>query len=187
VILLSAVGVGLLIGIGKARWQGQIYRLPPLKFFWLVALAYLPQLLLLALTRKQVVVPVETAGIMLVISLGMLMVFVWLNRHLPGMPILLGGLIMNLAVIAANGGLMPISPQTASQLVSGEARPALEPGGRFGEKDVLLPEQEMRLEFLSDRYLLPAWFPYKAAFSLGDALVGAGALWFLVANQREER
>ena len=155
-----------------------------MRFFWLVVLAYLPQLLMLLLARKQVDVPVATAGIMLVVSLGMLMVFVWFNRYLPGMPVLLGGLIMNLVVIMANGGLMPISPQTASQLVSSET--AMEVGGRFGDKDVLMLPQEMRLGFLSDQFLLPAWFPYIAAFSLGDVLIGTGAFWFLVANQRDQ-
>ena len=95
------------------------------------------------------------------------------------MQILIIGLILNLVVIAANGGFMPISPQTAERLVSQENINSLMPGSRFGFKDILLPAQGTRLAILSDRFLLPANFLYQAAFSLGDIFIAFGAFWML--------
>jgi hypothetical protein len=37
----------------------------------------------------------------------------------------------------------------------------------------------MHFGFLGDRFLLPAWSPYQAAFSAGDILIGAGVFWLL--------
>ncbi len=74
---------------------------------------------------------------------------------------------------------MPISPQTAEELIKDVPVGALEIGNRFSFKDILLPVSETRLEILADRYLLPAGFPIQVAFSLGDVLIAFGALWIL--------
>jgi len=89
------------------------------------------------------------------------------------------GLILNITVILANHGFMPVSPQTAARLVGEEAVGKLETGSRFGLKDILLATEEIRLEFLSDRFLPPVWFPYQVAFSLGDVFLAFGAFWML--------
>lgn len=77
---------------------------------------------------------------------------------------------------------MPISPETASRLVPEETLASLDPGSRFGWKDVLLLQEETRLRFLSDCLLLPEWFPYQVAFSPGDVLIALGAFWVMVAG-----
>ena len=89
------------------------------------------------------------------------------------------GLLLNLLVIFANQGWMPISPQTASHIIDGNVLRSQSLGSRFGQKDILLLPQDMQLEYLSDRFLLPDWFPYKVAFSLGDILIALGAFWLL--------
>lgn len=89
------------------------------------------------------------------------------------------GLLLNLTVIVVNGGFMPISPQSAEKLVGPEIASELAPGSRFGLKDILLPTHETRLEFLADRFLSPANFPYQVAFSLGDIFIACGAFWIL--------
>ena len=75
---------------------------------------------------------------------------------------------------------MPISPQTANLLTGKDVLQFMNLGDRFGEKDILLPAQNIHFEFLADRFLLPVWFPYKAAFSLGDILISIGAFWLLI-------
>lgn len=73
---------------------------------------------------------------------------------------------------------MPISPQTASRLVSQEFLKTVALGSRFGNgKDILLLQADTRLVWLSDRFLPPKGFPYQAAFSLGDIMIASGAFW----------
>ncbi len=126
----------------------------------------------------------------LLASLLLFLAFVWLNRRLPGMPILLVGLVLNLSVMAANHGWMPIAPGTASRLLGEDVSRHIALGARFGQKDILLASNEMRLGFLADQFLLPAWVPYQVAFSAGDILIAAGAFWLLArppveVNQQE--
>jgi hypothetical protein len=146
---------------------------------WLVLVAFLPQLVVAYLPVSHYLLPDWLAASSLSASLIVFLAFVWLNRRLPGMPILMIGLGLNLIVILANRGWMPISPQTASQLVGGNAIQSFSLGGRFGQKDILLLPQDMHFEILADRFLIPDWFLYKAAFSLGDILIALGIFWLL--------
>ena len=103
------------------------------------------------------------------------------------MKILLLGALLNFSVMTANHSLMPISPKTASSLVSEEVLQAnFSIESRIGAKDILLPPEQTRFEWLADRFLLPAWFPYRAAFSLGDVFIAIGAFWLLVKQDRKK-
>jgi hypothetical protein len=179
VILLLALGVGLVIGLGWAKWRGHPYQPPRLKFTWLAIVAFLPQFFAIYFERTQAVFPDGIAALAVVISQGFLFLFAWLNRHLPGMLILIIGLVLNLTVILSNGGFMPINPQTAEKLIGKERMASYATGDRIGYKDVLLPANETRLEILSDRFLPPDGFPYRVAFSLGDVFIAIGAFWIL--------
>ena len=178
-ILLSALILGLFVGLGWARWKNQPYQAPPLKSMWLVLVAFLPQLVVAYLPVSRYLLPDWLAATSLSASLIVFVAFVWLNRRLPGMPILMVGLGLNLVVILVNRGWMPISPFTASHLVDGNALQSVSVGSRFGQKDILLLPQDMHFEILSDRFLLPDWFPYKVAFSLGDIFIALGIFWLL--------
>jgi hypothetical protein len=146
---------------------------------WLVVVAFLPQLFVAFLPITHNLLPDWLAASSLAASLIIFLAFVWLNRRLPGMPILIIGLGLNLLVILANRGWMPISPQTANHLIDGNVLEVLSLGSRFGQKDILLLPQDTHLEFLADRFLLPDWFSYKVAFSLGDILIALGIFWLL--------
>jgi hypothetical protein len=152
---------------------------PPLRAAWLVFIAFIPQLLFAYLPASRHFFPDWISEISLMTSLALFAAFVWLNRQLPGMPIVMIGLALNLLVIAANGGWMPIEPQTASQLIGKDILQVISPGSRFGQKDMLLLTQQIHFSFLADRFLLPGWFPYQSAFSLGDILIGSGIFWLL--------
>lgn len=180
-ILLLALAAGLIVGWSWAHWNKQPYQIPKLHDMWLIFLAFPPQLLVAYLVPTRSLLPDWVASITLVVSLSLFLTFAWLNRSLPGFPILLTGLVSNLIVIIANGGWMPISPQTASHLIGIKTLQAFDLGSRFGQKDILLLPQATHLEFLSDRFLLPAWSPYQVAFSLGDILISIGIIW-LFAN-----
>ena len=178
-ILLIALAAGLAAGVVLARWRGQSYQPPELRASWLAFLAFLPQLVLLYLPNFRVRVSDRVSAACLLISLLVFVGFAWVNRGLPGMSILLIGLALNLTVMAANGGFMPISPQTAGQLVPDGALLDFQSGDRFGVKDIYLPPLETRFEWLADRFLTPARFSYRAAFSLGDVFIAIGAFGLL--------
>jgi hypothetical protein len=162
-----------------ARWRGHPYHAPELQYIWLVFVAFLPQFIVVYLPVTRRYFPDWLIVGCLLTSQVLLLGFAWLNRRLPGMPILICGVALNLAVMTANSGFMPISPQTASRLVSEDSLLDVQPGSRIGTKDILLHPQDTRFEWLADRFLTPIWSPYQVAFSLGDVLVAVGAFWLL--------
>ena len=178
-VLLLALVAGLLVGLAWARWRGDPYRTPELRHLWLVFVAFLPQFIVIYLPVPRGYFPDWLVVGCLLTSQILLLGFAWLNRRLPGMPILICGVVLNLAVMSANSGFMPISPQTASHLVSEDSLLDIQPGSRIGTKDILLHPQDTRFEWLADRFLTPAWSPYQVAFSLGDILVAIGVFRLL--------
>jgi len=181
VILLSAFLTGWLTGLAYARWQKRSYQIPKINCLWLAFVAFIPQLLAFYLPVTRAWIPDTPAAASLITSQALLLVFAWTNRRLAGMWLLIAGLALNLAVIIANGGWMPISPETAGHLVPAAVVQAMNIGSRFGYgKDVLLLPEGTHLGWLSDRFLLPEWFRYKVAFSFGDILVAIGIFWLLL-------
>ncbi len=178
-ILLGAIAGGLLAGWAWARWQRRPYQAPALQSTWLVPVGFIPQLIVAYLPATHFRVPTWLAAVSIFGSLIVFLAFVWVNRRLPGMLFLLAGLLLNLSVMVANRGWMPISPEVASRVIGADVSRYVALGERFGQKDLLLSPQDMHLGFLADRFLLPAWSPYQVAFSAGDILIGAGVFWLL--------
>jgi hypothetical protein len=177
-ILLLAVTAGLLAGLVWAWRQRAPYEVPTLHHLWLVFVAFLPQYMAIYLPARGSV-PNWAVVLCLIISQLLLFGFALLNRHHQGMKILMIGAFLNFMVMSANGGFMPVGPQTASRLVSQNVVLNMPIGSRFGNKDILLPPEQTRLEWLADRFLPPVWSPYQVAFSLGDVFIAAGAFWLL--------
>jgi hypothetical protein len=176
-ILLYAVLVGLLAGLLRAWVRKRPLRIPDLRLTWLVFLVFLPQFFAFyfPLTRKSI--PDRWAAIALAVSQLFFLLFIWVNRRQPGFWILGFGLLLNLAVILPNGGWMPITPQTVSRIYPDSPASSWKIGERLGtSKDKILRLTDIRLEWLSDRFVFPAG--NRAAFSLGDVLIAAGAFWF---------
>ena len=182
-ILLLALGIGLIVGFVWSKQLGQQYQFPRLKYTWLAIIAFLPQFFVTYYERTQALISDQVAALAIVTSHGLLLLFAWFNRHLPGMLVLIIGIMLNFAVIIANGGFMPINLQTAEQIVGRERISSFDYGDRIGYKDVLLPANNTRLELLADRFLPPDGFPYQVAFSMGDIFIAVGACW-LLAHQR---
>ena len=179
-ILAWAVVLGLLVA--WARYRGEIAdHLASLSLtgVWLVPLALLLQLPLLR-SGTGPIEPLRTAQILFLASQGFLLLFVGLNRGSAGIRLFGLGLLANLLVIGLNSGFMPITPDTLAAINPGSRVEQWIPGLHYGgSKDIILPRGETVLWLLSDILILPPPFPWTAAFSVGDLLIGAGIVWFL--------
>ena len=180
-ILLQALAIAILVGVLRGGRPSQLM-LVPLRWPALPLFASAAQFLVVRLGDGQRAAPDLLAGILLLSNLALLLM-VWVNRHIPGMALLGVGLILNLVVMLANGGAMPISPETMARI--GAADPAALLGTRvLGCKSVLLLLEQTQLWFLSDVLVLPPPFALSA-FSAGDVLIAWGVFemvqWVLLA------
>lgn len=179
-ILLIAVIIGLIAGFLRA-WAGKrVYASISFKGIWLVLLAFLPQLFAFIFTPTRRLIADAWIPLILIASQIPLFIFIWLNRTQSGFILLGLGLLCNFLVISLNGGMMPISPETANKMVEPGIAVDLQSGRRAGyTKDIILPVEQTKLAFLSDRFILPERFPYRSAFSFGDILISLGTFWLL--------
>ena len=152
----------------------------------LALLAFLPQALVFFVPQTSPFFSQRWAALILPLSLGILVLFVWHNRTLPGFGLLTLGLLLNLAVIASNGGLMPISPATLA-IVHGTQVEDFVDSRTVGTKNIVLPPEQTRLEWLGDRFTVPDQLPIQFAYSLGDLFLAAGAFWALWAGGASHR
>ena len=169
-ILLSAIVAGLLVGLLVTWWNKTKWQPPTFKYPWLLVVGFLPQFLAFFLPATRSVFPDWLAAASLVGSQVILLVFCILNRQLPGIFLINIGLGLNLIVILANGGFMPLPIETAVFLVPQETLAKIESGSRIatGSKDILLPTNEIVLPWLSDRFFMPF---SRFVYSFGDVLI----------------
>lgn len=167
--------------MGISRLKGNTWSPPNFRLTWLVFLGFLPQWLAVYLPLTRNLLTDKQASICLATSQILLLVFTLANLRVPGMPLLLIGLGCNLTVILANGGFMPLTVEAAARFADTSILNSLTIGERIGSasKDVLLPEAQIILPMLADRFVPPPFFPYRFAFSLGDVFIAAGAFWVL--------
>jgi hypothetical protein len=148
----------------------------PVRYAWLPLAAVGSQLALVFFTHSDTGVSSFSRVGVLLATYGGLIGFLLLNRRLPGAGFLLLGAGLNAAVMAANGGYMPITPEALAR--SGhEGQIVTRDGSLFvyGSKDIVLEAEDTRLGFLSDVFGIPEELPFSATFSLGDVLIGLGA------------
>lgn len=117
-------------------------------------------------------------GVVLILSYLTLMVFVAANWKRIGIAIIGIGLLMNFTPIAANGGLMPITPETLAK--TGLFPHGTELNQRVPDsKDVLKRRDDTHFYFLSDRLVWTDLSPAIRAFSLGDVVIVSGLIVML--------
>ena len=96
-------------------------------------------------------------------------------RTLAGAWVLVAGIALNAVPMLAHGGNMPVAWETVSE--SGAFPEITEQmlGEQLaGSKDVLLPRDEVRFEWLSDRYFIDPPLYRPNIYSLGDFVIFAG-------------
>lgn len=111
--------------------------------------------------------------------------FVLLNHRSLGTLVIGVGGLLNLTAIAANGGVMPASPEAL------EASGWHPSPGHFANSAAV---DHPRLGFLGDVFATPPWLPVHSVFSVGDVVIVVGVALFLretcrtpVPDQRDVR
>lgn len=171
-ILLVAIGLGVTVGLLRG---GRIWNLAnlPLRATWLPIALVIFQL---ALVQFPLAGIGRLGSIYLPAALIALALFLIVNRSLPGVQLILVGTVLNLAVILANGGHMPVTLEALER--SGHAdRIELRDGRAYvlGSKDIVLSKADTNLYLLSDVLGIPEELPLSTNFSIGDVAIGLGA------------
>jgi hypothetical protein len=157
VVWVAALAIGLVAGFATG---GKIANLARLRFRW-------PWLIVAALVVRVVtVLPPLTRidGTRWAYVAALTTVLAWTIWHidrLPGIWLIAAGSAVNLFVIAANGGRMPVAPQLAGALVQ---------RGQIGQYTLMGPDTQ--LNWLADWIGLPG--PLREAYSPGDLIVALG-------------
>lgn len=176
-VLIAMFGLGLAAGLLRG---GSLRDLATLRVrhAWLPLLAFGLQASFVLFARDPASIPTWLRTFVLLITYGGMFGFLLLNRHLPGSRVLLAGAALNAAVMLANGGFMPVTPQALAR--SGHTGYITTQGGdQFvrRSKDIVLEKEDTRLWLLSDVFGIPAPLPFSSNFSPGDLLIGLGAAW----------
>jgi Family of unknown function (DUF5317) len=136
-------------------------------------------LALVGLALQLAPLPTPAAMALLYLSFALLLVFTAANLRRPGFPLILLGVVLNLAVIVANAG-MPVS---LSAIVASGQQDTL--GELAEDGDGVkhhLADPSTRLLPLGDVLAVPP--PVKQVISVGDIAVDAGIFWFVVGVMR---
>lgn len=170
-LLLYAVAAGLLIGLAT---RGSVAPLATVRIrLWQVALLGLAFQVLLFSSPLAARVG-DLGPVLYVASTAAVFVALAVNVRQPGFWLIAVGALCNLAVIAANSGQMPASPDA---LVAATGAPFV-PTTDFSNSVVAGPGT--RLYFLADIFALPRPLPLANVFSIGDVLIALGGAWFIV-------
>jgi hypothetical protein len=172
VFVLYAIPIGIALGLVMG---GRLDRLGELRFEWgwLAVVGLAIQIVLFS--------GFFDAGLgrgvgeaIYVASTGAVLVAVWRNLRVPGLPVVAVGAISNLAAIVANEGIMPTTAEALAAAGMG-------PDDGFSNSGVVA---DPALAPLTDIFALPPWLPLSNVFSIGDVLIGLGIVLVIALGMR---
>jgi Family of unknown function (DUF5317) len=169
--MLRLAIIALVIIVALLR-GGSLRNLAAVQLRWLplVIMGFALQLLIFTPFARSPLVAFATLPIY-VLSLALLAIWVAANWRIPGMALIAIGLALNIAVIAANGGHMPVLPAGARLAGQYEALAADDPRT---SKHMLMERDQVRLWLLSDIIVIPRGVPGASVLSIGDLALTAG-------------
>ena len=162
-----AIGVGLLTGGSFRVFPSIVVR------WWWLAIA--------GVVLQFVPVSGDLGYVSLLASFALLLLFAFVNLRSPGFILILTGLLLNTAVIAANHG-MPVTQRALTR--SGQTATLADLIANGGAKHHLAKSDTILLP-LGDVIAFPQ--PIGQAVSAGDLCVHLGVGWFVVAALRPRR
>lgn len=147
-----------------------------LRWSWLGVAALLVQVWFVYFVTTEGVLGLSRR-IVLPLTLVLLLVFALRNSRLWGLRVMAIGFFLNLLVISANGGLMPVSPEGVARVNMLDRIEGVQLGEAIpGSKGVLMAPGEARLWFLSDTMVFPPHSPVAKVVSVGDLFVLGGVV-----------
>ena len=174
-ILAYAVVFLIVLALLLRRDLSVLGRIPYQGGWWLVMIVV--GLFVLQATLVLYVPGKTTFQMIVLISSQLALVWLlFLNRHIPGARLFALGIVLNVTVMAANGGWMPVTPETyhfvhPDRTVEPYTRPP-------SSKNIVLPRSETNLWILSD--IIPFTLLWRrTAVSGGDLLLIVGAAQFI--------
>ena len=170
--VLYAIPIGIAVGLFLG---GRLDRLGELRFAWgWLAVAGLAVQIVLFSGFFEDGLGRGVGAAIYVASTGAVLVAVWRNLSVPGLPLVAVGAISNLAAIVANEGIMP----TTAEALAAAGMDAEE--GFSNSAVVANPA----LAPLTDIFALPPWLPLANVFSIGDVVLVVGLVAVVVAAAR---
>jgi len=163
VFLVPSVLLGLLFAV---LLGGKPSRLQSVRFqhTWTVCLALGGQLLLFLPLPFEL--PSGGVPILHSCTYALLFWFAVANLSIRTLSLVYAGLALNALAILANGGRMPVSAGAADAAGVGDFRS--------------VSESASHLRLLGDVFAIPRELPFANVFSVGDVLIGLGAIAFIV-------
>jgi hypothetical protein len=167
-LFLVALALGVIVGLAV---RGSLEKFARLRFRW-------PWLVVAALVVREatVLTPLRNVdGIQLVYSASLAALVAWTVWHIKrvrGLWLVAIGSTLNLVVIAANGGRMPVAAELAGSLVQ---------RGHLGQYTLM--GSGTRLNWLADWIALPGPVRFEA-YSPGDLVVAVGIAVVIVLAMR---
>ena len=169
--ILYAIPIGIVAGY---LLGGRLDRLGDVRFRWgwLAIVGLAVQIVLFSGPVADVVG--DLGPPIYVASTAAVLIAVIRNWRIPGLALVAVGAASNLAAIAANGGVMPASPDAVAAL-------GTVAGSGFSNSVVMA---DPALRPLTDIFALPTWIPFANVFSVGDVLIGVGVAIVIAVGMR---
>jgi hypothetical protein len=166
--------IGLLWGLGRGGQLAALERIT-VRYPWLLVLAFAPEVVLYTPLANHAAWAITWGPAIYSASLALLAVVLLANRRLSrGMYLIAAGLILNLVVIVANGGYMPVDGAALQRVLGPLAVRAR--AERTMASNTLPRDANSKLVPLSDILPLPAPWGLGNVYSVGDVLIACGAL-----------
>lgn len=173
-MLVEALLIGIIVGLLQSR-LGSKKSIPELRFVYLPLIAFglefvCQRLLSSGILFNRPEAWAYTLAVQLAVY-GILITFIGLNFSFNGIKIFLIGTIMNLIVIVANLGSMPVDGTVLERFGYLKALERLSDGQIFAHSII---NESTRLKFMSDIINITPPYPFPKSISIGDIIMAIG-------------
>ncbi len=167
--ILVVLVVSLLIALLRGGRLGALADLK-LRYLWLFFVPLALQLIIFTPLASFVGTSDTRITLVYIVSMALGGLVLYLNRHIPGAAWIAAGLVLNLVVILANDGAMPVWP---------EARQFIGLAPLTGRDNNVIPlSSATLLPWFGDIIPVPGPALLRSIFSIGDILIIVGGVLF---------